>query len=277
MPNARKMTAWSGRIQASVCHMSESCGSCRSMLARSKYRPPQATAAAQKSCTKASQTRQLALTLFKPHSSPTPMILDRCEYKRENDRPNDEQHDAGGRRPSQHPKTRACNSDHQPRIECQRSPVPPADLHQSLIVMFPMRFPDARSPQQPIHQGRRRVRDERQEDQYRKPRRPPSFLPSRDTEDCGEEAQWNGADIAQKDAGGGCIAKQEGDHRRDQCEEECRRSARCQPCCGGIGAKSDDGHRSRQSVAAVHEIVEIRHPDDRQNGGYGVERRTGKP
>src|SRR5574340_1231696 len=71
-PKARKMPACKGRIQASVCHMSVSCGSCKSMFARSQYRPAQASAAAQTSCTNASHIRQLALTFLKPRSSPAP-------------------------------------------------------------------------------------------------------------------------------------------------------------------------------------------------------------
>src|SRR6202040_2408706 len=183
------MPAWSGSIQASVCHMSESCGSWRSMLDRSQYRPTQAIPAAQTSCTNASQTRQLALTLFKSHSSPTPMILDRHESEREQRGPDDEQHVAGGRRPGQYHEARSGNSDHQRAIECQGAAVSPADLYEPLIIMFPMSFPDARPSQQPINQGRRRVRNEGQEDQDREPRRPPPFLPPRDAEDCSKETQ----------------------------------------------------------------------------------------
>src|SRR5256885_2415300 len=87
------MPAWSGSINANVCHVSESCGSCRSMLARSQYNPVQAIAAAHTSCTKASQTRQLPLTFLKSYSSPAPMILDRAKDHSQDGCPNGDGHD----------------------------------------------------------------------------------------------------------------------------------------------------------------------------------------
>src|SRR5437879_3522380 len=111
-PKARKMPAWSGRIHASVRHMSESCGSCRSMLKRSQYNPVQAIAAAHTSCTNASQTRQLALTFLKSYSSPAPMILDRAEDQGQDDRPDPDSGHPGVRSPEKRRHGASGGSDH---------------------------------------------------------------------------------------------------------------------------------------------------------------------
>src|SRR5436190_22239111 len=100
-PNARKMPACKGKIQASVCHVSESCGSYRSMFERSQYTPTQASVAAHKSCTNASQTRQLALTFFKSYSSPAPMILDRRKDQGQDGCPDCNGHDPCARSPEE--------------------------------------------------------------------------------------------------------------------------------------------------------------------------------
>src|SRR5271170_5191424 len=124
--------------------MSDIWGSCRSVLKRSQYSPAQAIAAAQASCTNASQIRQLALTFFTTHTSPPPIILDRNEHERQNRPPKGEQWDPGAGRPSQGGHRRSRGAGHQQRIQRERSAVAPADLHQALVVVLAVRLPRAR-------------------------------------------------------------------------------------------------------------------------------------
>ena len=115
----------------------------------------------------------------------------------------------------------------------------------------------------------RRVGDEGEEHEHRKPRGPGTAPPAGDPERCREEAERHGADVAHERARGRRVDAR-GTAASPRPARSRLRRARPPASRHAVGAEAADRHDARETVAAVHEVVQVgaqttrqrRAPDD---------------
>ncbi len=85
----------------------------------------------------------------------------------------------------------------------------------------------------------------------------------------GQEAQGHRAGVAEENARRRPVGQQKRECRGRQRKQRRRTVASRPESSQRIGAESDDGHRAGKAIAAIHEVVQIGHPDDRDGHGRG--------
>src|SRR5258708_2619016 len=148
----------------------------------------------------------------------------------------------------------------------RKAPLRPAGEHEPLVAMIAMGAPEPFAPQDPAREGDARVDDEGRENEHRKPTGPCAGEYALHPESAGEEAERHRAGVAQKDPRRRKIERQESGARRgDRGAGESERRVCCDGGAGRERSEADDGHAARQSVGAIHEVEDIRHPRDRED------------
>ncbi len=163
------------------------------------------------------------------------------------------QHEAGERKRGA--------GEHQACVDRERTAMAGAERVEPLIEMRAVRLPHRFAPERACCKRQGRIGQERQEYQHREPRRPRILHDARDAERGGQEAQRDRADIPHEHRRARPVDQQE---RQRGAGDHGRRQPGCPRVRGrnGIRGEADDRHRHRKPVASVHEVEEIRAPDD---------------
>src|SRR5688572_8127404 len=145
----------------------------------------------------------------------------------------------------------------------------PARAYEPLIVMLTMRAPEQFASEDPAEKRDGGIQEKRRRHQEWEPEWPCPCRPSPDPENASEKAERNRSAIAQKHPRRVEIKKQESDRGPGTSHTPQRQI--CNTRRGRDGAKSaerEQGHSTRKTVCAVHEIEQICDPDDSACGQH---------
>jgi len=129
--------------------------------------------------------------------------------------------------------------------------------------MAPVRFPDFLAAQQPVQQGHGGIGNEGREREQRHPEWKQASAIAPQAARRRQEAERGRAGVAEEDSGQREVVNQEsGAGRRDSQAE--RGESGIGPSQSGQRDEPDHGHPTSKAVHAVHEVIEIDHPDNEQ-------------
>src|SRR5208283_308620 len=139
--------------------------------------------------------------------------------------------------------------------------MPPAQLHQTLVIMIAVRLPYALAAREPACQRYARINDKWREHERREPPGPIVLQPTNQTECTRQEAERHRTSVAHENA-----RRMEIEYQKCRCRcrdteiDERERVIAGKPRRNAIESETEQRHAAGEPVRTVHEIVEVRHP-----------------